>query len=170
MSFCIAFIPFIYPRLRAYYKNKSGKAIIRKFESIQPISWLTPALVVHLIHSSSLKIELAGFCERLAKHKTDLIMLLSQQTALISASNRTDIMRIDKNVQALVNFFVDLVDEQESQAIAFIDRHGGDEAVQCVSSYSSSSTRFHHLNSPISRTTASLNSSHLNSMSFWRRI
>lgn len=121
---------------------------------------------MHLIHSSSLKIELAGFCERLAKHKTDLIMLLSQQTALISASNRTDIMRIDKNVQALVNFFVDLVDEQESQAIAFIDRHGGEEAVQCVSSYSSSSTRFHHLNSPISRTTASLNSSHLNSMSF----
>lgn len=88
---------------------------------------------MHLIHSTSLKAKLADFCSTLAKHKTDLTVLLSHQGALISASNRNDILRIDKNVQTLVAFFVGLVDEKESQAIDFIQKNGGERAVQSVS-------------------------------------
>lgn len=87
----------------------------------------------HLIHAKSNKEKLAKFREELSTHKTDIVVLLGQQTVLIVSSNTVTLTRIEERIEKVYGFFASLSDESEDQAADFVKEHGGEEAVQNVS-------------------------------------
>ena len=86
----------------------------------------------HLIHSKSNKEKLSEFHGQFSTYKKDLTLLISHQTLLVSVSSATSLSNIEGKISTMYTFFASLNDDKEEQAMEFVERNGGEEAVKNV--------------------------------------
>ena len=79
--------------------------------------------------------KLDGFHGRLASFKSDLTLLLTQQSVLITSSNTTTLLGVEDKIDKMYAFFAGLKDEREAFAENFIKSNGGEDAVLKVGQY-----------------------------------
>lgn len=89
----------------------------------------------HLLNFKPNSEKLDDFLERLASFKSDLTLLLTQQTVLISSSNTTSLNSIEDKIEKMFAFYAGLKDETESTAEEFIAHNGGEDNVLMVKCY-----------------------------------
>ena len=88
--------------------------------------------VVHLIYVNRYQEALTGFQEDMARHREDVGSLISRQTMLLAAANRTNILNIQRNTEALVRLLTGITDPQEDTALEMIRNEGGEDNLQAV--------------------------------------
>ncbi|KAI0055964.1 hypothetical protein BV25DRAFT_1921375 [Artomyces pyxidatus] len=84
----------------------------------------------HLLHSKSNRDRLADFQQQLVLYKTEINTLLSHQAVLILVSHTEALARLETGLSGLRRFYASVSDADEDSAVAFVEKSGGEEAVQ----------------------------------------
>ena len=87
---------------------------------------------MHLIYVGRYQEKLNGFQADMTKHREAVDSLITRQTMLLTAVNRTNILSIQRNIETLVRRFIGITETQEDTALEMIRDEGGEDNIQSV--------------------------------------
>ena len=68
----------------------------------------------------------------MARHREAINALTTRQAMLISAANRNNLLKVQKNTEMLVRLFIGITETQEDTALEIIHSEGGEDNIQSV--------------------------------------